>query len=358
MQIKLGEKIRELRRRDGRKQEDLAAALGVTKQAVSRWEASGAYPDTEMLPAIANYFHITIDELFGYDNDREIKLKSYIDRADALIDRMTDADRTSYKDCVTLLRNALAEFPSEWRLQLRLAFALSASGRDEGNLKESAALYQAVLKQNPDEGERESAIISLVSTYQELGDYESAKQTALSQVPAIICREVLLAHAAGGEEQERYLGEAALVLLSNLKYAVNNAVAISTISASQEGLDILLSLARLYESILSDGNCGQFHSDLCMTYLGCTVTASKMGDLTGAADYFDTAFCHFTKYNDFINRVTEYNFTAPLVSKVENVHTGYVVLTREIFENCMKCLPAELAGKIKGNPEYSAAFAE
>ena len=70
MQIRLGEKIRELRKRNGRKQEDLARALGVTSQAVSRWEANGGYPDMEMIPAIANYFGITIDELFGYESDR------------------------------------------------------------------------------------------------------------------------------------------------------------------------------------------------------------------------------------------------------------------------------------------------
>ena len=63
MQVNLGEKIKELRKRDGRKQEDLAKALGVTSQAVSRWEANGGYPDMGMIPSIANFFHITIDEL-------------------------------------------------------------------------------------------------------------------------------------------------------------------------------------------------------------------------------------------------------------------------------------------------------
>ena len=74
MQLDLGQKIRELRRRDGRTQEALAEALGVTSQAVSRWEANGGYPDMEIIPSIANYFGISIDELFGYDNDRSKKI--------------------------------------------------------------------------------------------------------------------------------------------------------------------------------------------------------------------------------------------------------------------------------------------
>ena len=122
MQIKLGEKIRKLRQRDGRKQEDLAVALGVTNQAVSRWEANGGYPDIEMLPAIANYFHITMDELFGYESDRQTKLQSYLEQADQISKHGSNAQ------LVDFLRNTISEFPAEWQLQYRLANALVFMG--------------------------------------------------------------------------------------------------------------------------------------------------------------------------------------------------------------------------------------
>ena len=78
MKLELGNKIRELRRRDGRTQEAVAEALGVTSQAVSRWESNGSYPDMEIMPAIANYFGVTIDELFGYSSDRDRRINNVI----------------------------------------------------------------------------------------------------------------------------------------------------------------------------------------------------------------------------------------------------------------------------------------
>ncbi len=65
MHVKMGNKIKELGKLDGCKQEDLANALGVTCQAVSRWDANGGYPDMEMIPSIANYFGVSIDVLRG-----------------------------------------------------------------------------------------------------------------------------------------------------------------------------------------------------------------------------------------------------------------------------------------------------
>jgi len=62
--MQIGTNIAELRKVMGAKQEDVAKAVGVSAQAVSKWE-NGGTPDTELLPRIADYFGVSIDKLFG-----------------------------------------------------------------------------------------------------------------------------------------------------------------------------------------------------------------------------------------------------------------------------------------------------
>ncbi len=63
-EIKIGENIRTLRKERKIGQEALASALGVTVQAVSKWETSGSMPDITLLPEIADYFDVSMEELF------------------------------------------------------------------------------------------------------------------------------------------------------------------------------------------------------------------------------------------------------------------------------------------------------
>ena len=67
--LNIGEKIKAKRRERALTQEELAALLGVTKAAVSKWENKESYPDITLLPQIAQLFHITMDELFDYTPD-------------------------------------------------------------------------------------------------------------------------------------------------------------------------------------------------------------------------------------------------------------------------------------------------
>lgn len=59
----LGEKITDLRKKHGLSQEELAITLGVSRQAVSKWELGDATPETEKIVALAEYFDVTTDWL-------------------------------------------------------------------------------------------------------------------------------------------------------------------------------------------------------------------------------------------------------------------------------------------------------
>ena len=67
--ISVGEKIKLLRKLKGITQEELSDVLHISYQAISKWENGLAQPDISTLPTIANYFSVTIDELFGFKLD-------------------------------------------------------------------------------------------------------------------------------------------------------------------------------------------------------------------------------------------------------------------------------------------------
>jgi transcriptional regulator with XRE-family HTH domain len=67
--IKLSENIANLRKEKNLTQEQLATVLNVTNQAVSKWESGKCYPDIELLPIIADFFKVSIDDLLRKDPD-------------------------------------------------------------------------------------------------------------------------------------------------------------------------------------------------------------------------------------------------------------------------------------------------
>ena len=71
--MELGNQIKALRTQRGITQETLAAVLGVSAQAVSKWETQAATPDIQLLPALSAYFGVTIDELFALTDETRME---------------------------------------------------------------------------------------------------------------------------------------------------------------------------------------------------------------------------------------------------------------------------------------------
>lgn len=85
MNLYLADKLKELRSQKNISQEKLAQYLNVSFQAVSKWENGNSYPDITLLPDIARFFGITVDELLCVEKLDEDKLfEKYSEKAGEL----------------------------------------------------------------------------------------------------------------------------------------------------------------------------------------------------------------------------------------------------------------------------------
>ena len=71
MNIKIANRLVELRKKYGYSQEDLANKLGLSRQAVSKWERAEASPDTDNLICLAKLYNVSLDELLSTDQSIE-----------------------------------------------------------------------------------------------------------------------------------------------------------------------------------------------------------------------------------------------------------------------------------------------
>lgn len=75
-ELSIGSVLIEHRHKRGITQDELAGFMGVSKASVSKWETGTTYPDITLLPRLASFFNISIDQLMGYEpqmNGKEIR---------------------------------------------------------------------------------------------------------------------------------------------------------------------------------------------------------------------------------------------------------------------------------------------
>lgn len=339
MQLNLGTKIRELRRRDERTQEALAEALGVTSQAVSRWESGGSYPDMEIIPSIANYFGISIDELFGYTNERS-------QRIDALAERITDMNFVNngvdihIDECIALAREALVEFPGNEKLMLCLASVLYNAGyvrygeyhltdgegydiydterhRGYTEWREAITLYEKLLK-TMEMGElRNRAVRELLQLYLNVGERNKAAEI-LETVPYLYCsRELLKCSAFDGKKRAEAYGEAILATMRTCSELMVGGTIVSGENMSpSEKAQSLRGAVGLFSLVCTDGNYGVHHSFVARVYSLLSVYLWLEGKHDEAFEALEEALTHFKMFEESCAEEAGY-YTAPLVRLVE-----------------------------------------
>lgn len=129
MTVYFGEKLKKLRKAKGLTQETLADFLGVSFQAVSKWERNESYPDISILPVLASFFGVTVDSLLGMDMmENEKKIKKYNESYSRFINEQ------NFVELRAVMKKAVAEFPGNYDLLAKYLNAILCGWDDDDYL--------------------------------------------------------------------------------------------------------------------------------------------------------------------------------------------------------------------------------
>lgn len=213
MELTIGKKLKTLRKERDLTQEEVAAHLGISFQAISKWERGDGYPDITMLPALANYFRVSVDELIGMD---DIASAQKFDE----INRLWEENRKNkkHRENVELMREALKTYPNNALLLIQLACSLERLSGTEAEkreyLRESIEVHEQILRYCDDSEIRGSALCNIADAYQRYGNIEKALTYAEKLPNLYKTRETAIVMISNDDEKRKNVATEALERLA------------------------------------------------------------------------------------------------------------------------------------------------
>ena len=187
--MNIGKKIKELRKQRGITQEQLAESIGVSFQAVSKWENNIALPDITLAPVLASYFDVSMDELFDFSLSKtEIEAESIAEEAYKY--RESDPCRSR-----NIIEEGLKNFPDNAVLLSSLLYVLNYTEKPD----ETISVANKIIERYARNDLKYDAFRFLAYAYKAKGDMDSAKN-AIEQIPEIYFNKLTeMAYLLSGE---------------------------------------------------------------------------------------------------------------------------------------------------------------
>jgi len=260
--LKLDENLRKFRLKRELTQEQFANILGVSAQAVSRWENGTTYPDITLLPTIASYFEVTLDELMGmedFKNQEQLKeLRAQLNE---------NGSKGLLYENILLLRDAIKKYPTDYELQLEficyIRFCQSKNGRalsEEEQIslnREGVEIGNRILARCTDGKIINRTTQQLCYIYFNLGEKDKAIEYALKLPDIGACSTLILGDLYEGEQKKLHLQWAvkayASVLWSNLRNMADLEYKDKTMS-NAERIAIMKKALAMFEIVFENGD--------------------------------------------------------------------------------------------------------
>lgn len=351
MEINMKEKLRALRQQKNITQEALANHLGITPQSVGKWERGEGFPDITLLPKIAFYFDVTVDELLCVDRARAEEAIAAYSRQAAIYQNKGENEKN-----LELWERAYAEFPHDCRVIQGLMYAINRKAEypcPKDKAERIIALGEELLAKSTDSLQREQAVQYLCYTYDGI-DYEKALHYANMGGSAYTSREGLRCAILQGEEgvaacqqyMDTLIHSAAMTavrMTSKIKFTPEQ-----TIEAYSFAIDIL---KRLY----ADDNVGFYAHDLSHYYISIALQYAELRDKEKVLANLEES----CRYAIMDADLKDMDYTAPMVNRLkhrnENTSKNYV------GNDCnlrLKALEDKRFDLVRDEPAYRRMIAE
>lgn len=309
MNIFISYTLKELRKNHGNTQEELAAHVGVSDQAVSKWERGESFPDITLLPAIAFYYNVSVDDLLGVGKIQvEKKINEYLDKSDAL-QKIGDTESN-----LKLWTEALKEFPNN---PIVLGGYMSVIG--EENTDECIEIAERLIKESGLQSDVPyGAIDTLFNVYNRLGDEEKAIKYAQMLPRAEISRDHRLTQIYKGAKLVESVMENLRELVQLIDDQIYRMVWHGDLNRDEQRKARLCCL-KLYEWLYEDGDYGYYYTRVSNIYADLAIFDAWDNNIDGVINNLShMADCE-------INFLTQkyVKRTSFLVNRTYQGHTGY-----------------------------------
>lgn len=319
MTLTISENIRRMRTESGLTQEQLAENVGVSAQAVSRWENGSSYPDITLLPVLANYFGISTDTLLGADTAKKQE------EVNKILEHIKEFHRNGQaEESISYIRNKLREFPDSADITYQLAYSLNKKINTLSDNKEVTDLTNEVIdlckRAIKLDGGRSwithACRQKLCFSFVRLGKAEKAREIAESMPTWWLSREYMILYTMGPDEaaeqqQHNLLSLMDMMLLHFHKIARD----MQSDEQSIEVLDKAISLA----DMVTGGDHKFYDERVFKCLLWKARYYCRMGNPDSAFEVLEKALFHADRYE---NRPARSKYNAFWLYRIEDIRAN------------------------------------
>ena len=325
--MNIGIKIKKFRHQKDLTQEQLAEYLNVSVPAVSQWESGKTVPDVSTLLALANFFDVTLDELFDRaSKDKEIEMEKYYS-----LDREC-ANQGEIKKSLSLWREAVQKYPGDFNCLIKLAYSLEATVYNGGendeierNAKESIVICERILRDCTESDIRNSALQILVYLYSQkdlsIANEDSAVKYAMMADSLFACREALLEHAYFTEESKNKKKKIKHFNMLNYMDLLTMNLYYGKYECEEDKIDACNAALTLWNTLIYDGNYQFFHCRIQKIYLTLAMSYAKLHKSDETIEAIKKALYHAKCYDNLPKE--ELHYTSTFVNAATSDASGF-----------------------------------